>query len=167
VLQSLALPRGERVLATASTQGGSYAVATVAALHLPDGADGFVRLPWERIEHATWQDGVLHIREPAGAGDHKVRLVEPGALPETVQERITATIVISHYGRLPGGGGVRIVGRRALSGGPAGLSSVGGDPRMTEPAWTFVFDAGLDPADPGLRAQAEQLLENLRRQTGL
>ena len=33
--------------------------------------------------------------------------------------------------------------------------------------WTFVFDAGQDPSDPGLRAQAEQLLEDLRRQTGL
>ena len=167
VVQSLALAHGERVLATAPTQGGSYAVATVAALHLPDGAGGFVRLPWERIEQASWQDGVLVVREPAGNGEHKVRLVDPGAVPETVQERITATIVISHHGRLPGGGGVRIVGRRALNGGPAGLRSVGGDPRMAEPTWTFVFDAGLDPVDPGLRAQAEQLLENLRRQTGL
>jgi hypothetical protein len=167
VLSALGLARGERVLATAPTAGGSYTVATLAALHLPDGTGGFVRLPWERVEHATWKDGVLHVREPGSGPEHHVRLTDPGAVPETVQERVTATIVISHHARLPGGGGVRIVGRRPLTAGPPGLASVGGDPRMAELIWTFVFDAGLDPADPGLRAQAEQILENLRRQTGL
>ena len=54
---------------------------------------------------------------------------------------------------LPGGGTVRIVGRRPAT---------GGDVR-----WTIVFESGLHPHDPGMRAQAEQILEDLRRQTGL
>ncbi|MCP9971414.1 hypothetical protein [Actinomadura madurae] len=74
-------------------------------------------------------------------------------MPETVRERVTATIAVTHHATLPSGGKVRIAGRRPAA---------GGDVR-----WTFVFDAGLDPADPGLRAQAEQILEDLRRQTGL
>lgn len=149
----LSLQRGERVLAHAATRGGSYTVVTGDALYLPTADAGFLRLPWERIEHAQWKDGWLHIREAGGDGLHHVGLAEPGAVPGAVQERVTATIVVSQYGALPGGGGVRIVGRRGHDGG--------------EPRWTFVFDAGLDPADPGLRAQAEQLLEDLRRQTGL
>jgi hypothetical protein len=126
-------------------------VATDAALYLSDA--GFVRLPWERIEQASWKDGWLHIREVGRAGEHHLRLTEPDAVPETVQERVTATIAINRHEKLPGGGGVRIVGRRP--------------PRGDAIRWTFVFDAGLDPDDPGLRAQAEQILENLRRQTGL
>jgi hypothetical protein len=125
-------------------------VATDAALHLP--AAG-LRLPWERIEQASWKDGWLHVREVGRAGEHHLRLTEPGGVPETVQERVTATIAINHREKLPGGGSVRIVGRRP--------------PRGDAIRWTFVFDAGLDPDDPGLRAQAEQILENLRRQTGL
>src|SRR5919197_442743 len=146
-----ALERGEHILAHAAARDGSYVVATDRALHLPT-PDGSIRLPWERVEQAAWQDGWLHIRENAGAAEHHIRLTDPGSVPETVQERVTATIVINHQARLPGGERVRIVGRRPP----------GGDVR-----WTFVFDAGLDPDDPELRAQAGRLLATLRRQTGL
>nr|BFE88148.1 hypothetical protein GCM10020093_107490 [Planobispora longispora] len=33
--------------------------------------------------------------------------------------------------------------------------------------WEFVFDEGLDPGDPGLRALAEQALEGVRRSFGV
>jgi hypothetical protein len=129
------------------------------ALHLPAAraegatAPAFVRLPWDRIGHASWKDGWLHVHEPGGKAEHHVRLTNPGSVPETVRERVTSTIVVDHQGRLAGGGRVRIVGRRTAATG--------------EPHWAFVFEPGMDPADPGLRAQAEQLLEDLRRQTGL
>jgi hypothetical protein len=145
-----ALERGEHILAHAATRDGSYVVATDRALHLPDG----VRLPWERVEQAAWRDGWLHVwttaDEPA---EHHHRLTVPGSVPETVQERVTATIAVNHQATLPGGGHVRIVGRR-----PPGGDAV---------RWTLVFDAGLDPDDPELRAQAGGLLAALRRQTGL
>lgn len=149
---ALTLERGERVLATAPTRGGSHVAATTTALHLPTPQGAFTRIPWERVDHATWKDGWLHVQETSRA-EHHVRLTAPGSVPETVRERVTATIAVSHQARLPGGGNVRIAGRRPAT---------GGDVR-----WTFVFDAGLDPSDPGLRAQAEQALEDLRRQTGL
>jgi hypothetical protein len=140
------LERGEHILAHAATRDGSYVVATDRALHLPDG----IRLPWERVEQAAWRDGWLHVRAD---GEHHIRLTDPGSVPETVHERVTATIVVNHQATLPGGGHVRIVGRRP--------------PRGDTVRWTFVFDAGLDPDDPALRTQAGSLLAALRRQTGL
>jgi hypothetical protein len=145
VPDGVAVQRGERVLAV-----GGETVATDAALYLP-GEEG-VRLPWERVEQATWQEGVLAVRE-VGGRRHTVRLADPGSVPEAVRERVTATVVVSTHVRLPAGG-VRIVGRRP--------PRDDGDLR-----WTFVFDRGLDPDDPGLLAQAEQALAEIRRQTGL
>ena len=153
VRTALALERRERVLAAAPTRGGSHVVATTTTLHLPTVEGGFTRVPWERVDHATWKDGWLHVQETGAGAEHHVRLTDPGSVPETVRERVTATIAVSHQAELPGGGRVRIAGRRPAT---------GGDVR-----WTFVFDAGLDPSDPGLRAHAEQALEDLRRQTGL
>ncbi|MEV5827080.1 hypothetical protein [Actinomadura sp. WAC 06369] len=149
---ALPLERGERVLAHAPTRGGSHVAATTTALHLPTPEGGFARIPYERVDTAAWKDGWLHVTETSRAAHH-VRLTEPGSVPETIRERVTATVAVSHRAELPGGGGVRIAGRRPAT---------GGDVR-----WTFVFDAGLDPDDPGLRARAEQILEDLRRQTGL
>lgn len=140
------------MLAVAHTRDGTAVAASVTALHLPVPDGMHVRLPWESIDHASWQDGWLHVRQ-SGGDEHHLWLTEPGSVPEAVQERITTTVVFSTYAALPGSGGVRIVGRRAPGG--DGLT------------WTFAFDSGLDPDDPGLRAQAEQLLEELRRQTGL
>jgi hypothetical protein len=144
--EGMTLERGERVLAVSGET-----VATDAALHF-SGGSGFTRLPWERVEQAAWKDGLLVVREVGGAR-HNVRLTEPGSVPEAVRERVTATVLVSTHVKLPGGG-VRIAARRPAKG--------GGDLR-----WTFVFDTGLDPADPGLLAQAEQALEELRHQTGL
>ena len=142
----LALEKGERVLAVSGET-----VATDSALHFPN-SGSFVRLPWERVERAAWKDGALAVREVGGAR-HTVPLEDPGSVPETVRERVTATVVVSTHVTLPGGG-VRIAARRPARG--------GGEPR-----WTLVFDQGLDPKDPGLLAQAEQAMEEIRRQTGL
>lgn len=152
VRDGLALERGEHVLAHAAAPDGSHVVATDRALHLPGPAADFVRLPWEEVEQAAWQDGWLHVRE-RGNREHHLRLTQPGSVPETVQERVTATIVVNHQATLPGGAHVRIVGRR-----PPGGDAV---------RWTLVFDAGDELNDPSLRAQAEQRLAELRRQTGL
>ncbi|MDN3353377.1 hypothetical protein [Actinomadura sp. DC4] len=144
--EGLTLEKGERVLAV-----GDDTVATATALHFP-GESSFVRLPWERVEQAVWKDGVLVVRE-VGGGRHVVRLTDPGSVPETVRERVTSTVVVSTHVKLPAGG-VRITARRPAKG--------GGEPR-----WTLIFDSGLDASDPGLLAQAEQAMEELRRQTGL
>ncbi|REE99366.1 hypothetical protein [Thermomonospora umbrina] len=153
VRDALDLTRGERVLAHAPTRGGSHVVATVLALHLPTGDGAFIRLPWDRIERATWDKGGLDVHETSGGRAHHIGLTDPGSVPETIRERVTSTVAVTHPAVLPGGGKVRVTGRR---------SPATGDLR-----WSFMFEAGLDPNDPGLLAQAEQVLEDLRRQTGL
>lgn len=144
--EGMTLENGERVLAVSGDT-----VATNAALHF-NGTGGITRVPWERVEQAVWKDGLLIVREVGGVR-HDVSLAEPGSVPETVRERVTSTVVVSSRVKLPRGG-VRIAARRPARG-PGELR------------WTFVFDAGLDPSDPGLLAEAEQALEELRRQTGL
>lgn len=152
----LQLERGEKVLAYAGTRGGSKVVATGHALHVPDGAGGFTRVPWERVLRAAWQGDLLHVW--SDDAEYRVRLVEAGSVPEVVQERVTSTVVVSRHFDL-GPGGVRIVGRRPTHDRPS--------PAREELRWAMVFDDGTDPDDPGVRAKAEQLLRAVRRQVGL
>ncbi len=125
-----------------------HVVATDRALYLPGG----VRLLWQRIDHAWWDDADLRVVTTEGA-EHRVGVPAPGALPEVVRERVTASIVASRHVRLGNRGGVRLVARRA----PGGDSL----------EWELLFDRGLDPDDPGLRALAEQALEEVRRSLGV
>jgi hypothetical protein len=148
VRTALALRPGERVLSRARTADDGYAVATTEALHLPGG----VRLPWHRVDKATWDEEGVSVTMTDRAA-HRAALPDPGLLPETVRERVTASIMASRHVRLDPRGGVRLVARRV--------------PGTDEPRWDFVFDAGLDPADPGLRALAEQALEEMRRSLGI
>lgn len=147
------LDAGERTLAYATTRDGAHVLATERTLHLPSGE----QVGWYQVEHAIWRDGWLHVREVAGRGErpreHHLRLTEPRTLPDTVRERVTATIVVDRHATLVGGRGVRVVGRRR-----PGSDSIG---------WTLAFDPGLDPSDPALRALAEEALDEVRRQTGV
>lgn len=142
------IERGERVLTHARSADSGHVVATDHALYLPGG----VRLPWHTIERGTWSEEGLHVRTTDGA-THEVAVPEPGRLPETVRERVTASIVVTRHVKLPGRGGVRLVARRV--------------PGKNEPVWDLMFDEGLDPSDPGLRALAEQSLEEVRRSLGV
>ena len=150
----LRLDRGERVLAGASLAGGGHAVATDRALLLPTG-DDWLRLPWHRVTQAHWDADaqVLEVEEAGSAPGHRLRLAEPSLLPETARERVTASILVSEHVRLVGRAGVRIVARRRHD--------------SSEAAWQLVFDRGVDPGDPVIRAQAEHALEVLRAQTGV
>ncbi|MFI6477578.1 hypothetical protein ACIBH1_06585 [Nonomuraea sp. NPDC050663] len=142
------LLRGERLLVSAPS-GEGHLAATDQALLLPDGG----RVPYEEIEKASWdQRGLTVIR--ADGTTVRVAVTEPGRVPEALRERVNSTIVVNKHVNLPGvDGGVRLVARRKPGGDVLG--------------WTFVFDEGLDPADPGLRAQAEQALEGVRRSMGV
>ncbi len=142
------LEPGERVLVHARTPDGTYVVATDRALRLP----GEEPLPWYRIDRAMWDEEGLRIVATDGA-ERWLALPEPGRLPEAVRERVTSSILASRHVSLGNRGGVRLVARRV--------------PGQDTAEWEFVFDPGLDPADPGLRAAAEQALEELRRNLGV
>ncbi|MCC5575911.1 hypothetical protein IMZ11_09705 [Microtetraspora sp. AC03309] len=104
------------------------------------------------VDKATWDETGLTVAMTDGE-IHRVPLPEPGLLPETIRERVTSSIVASKHVPLDARGGVRLVARRV--------------PGAEEPRWEFVFDPGLDPGDPGLRALAEQALEEVRRSLGV
>ncbi|MEV0613997.1 hypothetical protein AB0I81_11795 [Nonomuraea sp. NPDC050404] len=147
VRKSLNTEQGERVLTFTRTETG-HVVATDLALHLADGT----RIPYERIDRASWDEEGVRVVTTDGVR-HFEPISEPRMLPETIRERVNSTIVVNKHVSLPGKGGVRLVARRRPGGEMLG--------------WTFVFDDGLDPQDPGLRAQAEQALEGVRRSMGV
>ncbi|MEU6791888.1 hypothetical protein ABZ907_09335 [Nonomuraea wenchangensis] len=147
VRKSLDLRQGERVL-TFAVSGAGHVIATNLALLLPNGT----RVPYEEVDKAYWDEQGLTVLTMAGVR-HVEPIPEPRMLPETLRERVNATIVVNKHVDLPGRGGVRLVARR-----PPGGEVLG---------WTLVFDDGLDPQDPGLRAQAEQALEGVRRSMGV
>ncbi|KAB8195873.1 hypothetical protein FH608_010280 [Nonomuraea phyllanthi] len=148
VRKALPTERGERVLTFAAGADSGYVVATNLALYLTDGT----RLPYEEIDRASWDEDGVKVLTTDGLW-HAAKVTEPRLVPETVRERVNSTIVVNKHVKLPGRGGVRLVARRRPGGEVLG--------------WTLVFDDGLDPEDPGLRAQAEQALEGLRRSMGV
>ncbi|MFI7531941.1 hypothetical protein [Streptosporangium sp. NPDC049376] len=135
----------DRVLTYAEGPEG-YVVATDKALYL-----GETRLSWFRIDRGVWDEEGLTVVTTEGR-TLRAPLPEPGRVPEAVRERVMASIVVSQYAPLDARGGVRLVARRT------------DDDQMI---WEFVFDAGMDPQDPGLRALAEQALEETRRSFGV
>jgi hypothetical protein len=147
---------GERELARASTADGAPLVATDRALILGAVRDGEpTRLAWEDITHAEWEHerAVLEIdesaTEPGSLVRHHIQLTEAGFLPETIRERVQASILVSQHVRLSGARGVHVVARRAGDG----------------YAWQLIFDRGVDAADPEIRFRAQQALDHLRAQT--
>ncbi len=105
----------ERVLAVATMLGEGHCVATTWGLWIP-GEDGPRRVGWHLITKAVWGDSVFRLVEAREVEDlggavlladrdlQIVRLVEPGRVPEVVQQRVTASIRSRHHRHLPGGG---------------------------------------------------------------
>lgn len=124
-----------------------WLVATRDVLILPDHDS----MTWDQVIRAAWDEPVLEVQIPEGI----VRLVldEPGSIPEVVNERVKASVVIQHHVPLVADRGVRLVARRKPGG--------------TEITWRVTFDPGLDPADPALRAAADGALAELRANVGL
>lgn len=149
-----AVADGERILAWAPVQPAGYAIASDAAIYLP--VPQMLRLPWDLVTKATFSDAAVLVvegRPEPGARDRawRVLLSDPGTLPTVVYERVTSSVVVSERIELRGELGARIVARR-----------VGDGLR-----WTVTFDAGLDPKDPALRAEADAALAELRSTLGV
>ncbi|PSK91372.1 hypothetical protein CLV63_12098 [Murinocardiopsis flavida] len=147
LVNRLELRRGERVLSHAASDSGTL-VATLHALHLPGGH----AVPWEQIDRARWDDdGLVFVEE--GAGEHRFAIADPGALAETVFERVTATILASRRIAIAGESGARLVARR-----PPGGDTV---------TWQVHLDDGVDPEDDAVRARVGAALDRLQEQLGV
>jgi len=127
-------------------------VATPSGLVLPSGSS----LPWVQVEKAVHAPPVLTISEVAeveGRGTaHVLRLTQDHDLAGVVRARVTSSVGWSDRHRLRPQGSVRLVGRRV-----AGQDAL---------LWQLVFDQDSDPDDPAVRAQADQLLDEVRRTLG-
>jgi hypothetical protein len=137
------IPEGQRLLAWAIADTGAAVLATDRALVHQDGAT-----PWEAVEKATWESGRLTIAPVDGPPLQWDFGAEETALPIAVRDRVQASIVVAERVDLPGGAAL-ITARRP--------------PRGGSPAWTVIFDSGLDPSDPELQAAATAEVERLRR----
>jgi hypothetical protein len=109
------LAANEHVLAVAELADGGHVVATSVGLWLPDG-DGVRCIGWHLISKATWAQGSLSVVEAVETGAvadvvlladrpaRRLRLGQPGKLPQIVHTRVTGSIKSSHHRDLPGGG---------------------------------------------------------------
>lgn len=153
---TLALPRGERVLAEATgPDGHTWCVGTEVALLVHDGA--WRRLPWEEIERAEWdaEAGVLTVVEVTEWGrperPARLELVDAAALLDLVRERVTKSVLLRQFHPVEGRRGLTVVARRS----PTGRGGV---------AWSYVLAAGLDPDDPAVAEVASRALAQGRRE---
>lgn len=160
VVRAASLPRGERVLASASGADGSWLLGTRAQLVLVDAAGEAVRLPWEQVEDAGWDQETsrLQVREAGDFGRPRrewtptVTDEEPRAFLQLLRERVTASIVVQRQVAVRGRRGVVVACRRNPTGGPL--------------HWTATFEPGVEPDDPEVRAAAEALLARVRAELG-
>jgi hypothetical protein len=156
--------RGERLLAHATAVdglvGGSRdALYVVRRLGTALAVEETVRIPWEDVQSADWdQDAsVLHVVEVGSWGavrpEHRLTLDEPGLLLQLVRERVTASVLLQRHVPVAGRRGVRVIARRA--------------PRGDQPVrWIFEYDEGVDPDDPAVRRAADAALDAARAEVG-
>lgn len=149
----MAVEPGDRRTAWTLDDAGRPVVATERGLLLP----GRERLDWADLERATWQRPVLTVVEAAEvAGTGRTTSVtlqdDDGGLPDVVRSGVTSSVAWSQHVRLQPTGGARVVGRRRP-----------GEDRFH---WQVVYDPGTNPADPQVRAQAEQHVLRVRRTIG-
>jgi hypothetical protein len=150
---SLDLARGERVLSAARLRNGDWVAATDQGL-----VGAGWRVAWSSATHAQWYDDtstlvVSWLDDGGGRQERPLVFDEPGLLPETVHERVTATILLSQHLPVIGKQGVRIVARR--------------QPGSEDVAWQIVPDDGVDPADPPVRARVDAAIRVMSSELGL
>ena len=151
-VRAVALEPGERRLGWALTTTGEPVLATDLGLRLPDGG----RWAWPDIERVSWRRPqllVVRVSASEGSGPRvQLELEQEEALADVVRSQVTGSIAWSDHVKLVPSGGVRVVGRRR--------------PGQDLLEWQLVFDAGTDPDDPSLRAQADEVVLRARRTVG-
>lgn len=150
---ALGVRPGEKTIAWGRLASGAV-VATDRALYC---ARVGGRLPWHAVSKAVWDPPYLSlvVVDPSGAIVDRpmLDLEEPRDLPAAVHDRVTASVVVSEHVDLGDRAGALVAARRDLD--------------EDEIRWSVVFDAGLDAADPALRAEADAALARMRAALGI
>lgn len=150
---------GDRLLAWAANERGTTVVAGRHRLHVvaPD-ADGVLRprldRPWHLVDAGTWSEaGELTVTWVDGEPPLRVVLDEPGMLPETLRERVQASVVLAETVALGPRRNAKVVVRRDLETGSL-LSQA-------------VLGKGVRSGDPGVSEEVRIALARVREQVGL
>ncbi|GAB3447242.1 hypothetical protein GCM10027517_30760 [Phycicoccus ginsengisoli] len=176
VRSALELSDGERVLSwgleeatgttVVATNHRLYAVPAAAALgpiagggatgaDLGAGAVGVVRRPWHEVDAGTWSSdlGQLTVTWVDGARPSQWTLGVTSLVPETVRERVQASVVVSHRVDLGRRRTARAVIRQDLGSGA-----------LVE---QVLLGKGTPATDTEVSQAAEQAISYLREQVGL
>ena len=157
VVESAGLPRGEKVLAHVQ-DGERWLLGTRVALVVVEPGQPPVRLPWEQVQAADWDQeaGTLTVSEVGEYGRPRATYVfaleNPALLLQLVRERVTASVVLQRGHLVSGKRGFKVIGRRSPEGGPI--------------TWMVEFDQGIDPDDPVVSAATELALADARGDVG-
>ena len=151
---------GEKLLAWAHAVGtGATVVAGRHRLYAvapdPEGARVTLSRPWHLVDAGSWggEDGILKITWVDGQRPTRFQLTELGMFPETLRERVQASVVLAETLDLGGRRTAKVVVRKDLATG-ALLSQA-------------VLGPGVRSADPGVAEQVSDGLRRVREQVGL
>ncbi len=159
VVAAIAPTGRERLLAWATDGAGTTVVAGRHRLHVvapgPEGAATLrVSRPWHLVDSGRWSDeGELRVVWVDGEPPVRLVLAEPGVLPETLHERVQASVVLAETIDLGQQRTAKVVVRRDLASGEL-LSQA-------------VLGRGVRSTDPGVREQVRAGLAQVREQVGL
>jgi hypothetical protein len=160
VAATIAPGPGERLLAWAAE--GATGRAVVAGRHRlyavapgPDGPHLELSRPWHLVDAGTWSgdEGVLRVTWVDGERAARFVLDEPGMLPETLRERVQASVVLAEAVDLGQRRTARVVVRKDLATG-ALMSQA-------------VLGPGVRSTDPGVAERVRSGLARVREQVGL
>ena len=157
VKDAVALGSGERVLAWAADENtGGFAVATTYHLAFVSG-DGELawQRPWHEAESGTWQgeSSLLTVVWVDHRRPTQWLVREPAMFPQTLRERLQASVVLADEFRTENRRTVRVVVRQNLA--------TGGFVEQIVPG------KGADLRDPAVAAEARDRLARLRSEVGL
>ena len=150
----------EKLLAWAVEDGSG--VTVVAGRHRlyavapgPDGLAVALSRPWHLVDAGLWsgEDGSLRVTWVDGERPARFVLADPGLLPETLRERVQASVVLSEAVDLGNRRTARVVVREDLTT-RALLSQV-------------LLGPGVRSTDPGVAEQVRVGLARVREQVGL
>lgn len=146
------------MLASGQSKDGTWFVGTDRRLYIT--ADEVTRLPWERVERASWDrdSSELVVEEVADYGEghprHAALFDDPRRLLELVRERVTASVLLTRHVPVANSRGIKVVARRSPL-------------RTGEVEFSYVLASGLDPADDAVLEAGRRGVAAIRVDLGL
>jgi hypothetical protein len=158
VTAALDLPRGDRVLsfATDDNRGGHLVASTWALSYVSTAGDLELRRPWHLVDAGSWQPETATLTVTWVDGRRPGQWTfrdQQTLLPETLRERVQASVVLSTRLVLGEGRTGRVAIRQDLA------------TRALVPQTVLARRVRAD--DPEVREQVEAALAELRDQVGL